>query len=143
WGFRSFPMAIPLWLKEKLFQKELLRDELRAFDSDFDWESRLLFAEHHQSHAASAFFPSPFDPSVLPSQSLSGKLTNRDNFPRAETCSRLPSAERLALCLAGIRSNSPRQPALGLRPSGYSSLEKRDRAEQRSRSSSRPWRWRE
>src|SRR6266581_5794335 len=63
-GFKSFRMAIPLWLKEKLFQKQLLRDELRAFDPDFDWESKLLFTEHHQSHAASAFFPSSFDEAV-------------------------------------------------------------------------------
>lgn len=59
-GFRSFRMAIPLWLKEKLFQKSLLTDELKAFDPAFDGEQKLLFAEHHQSHAASAFFPSPF-----------------------------------------------------------------------------------
>ena len=64
-GFRSFRMAIPLWLKEKLFQKQLLRDELSAFDSTFDWESKLLFTEHHQSHAASAFFPSLFDEAVI------------------------------------------------------------------------------
>jgi carbamoyltransferase len=64
-GFRSFRMAIPLWLKEKLFQKQLLRDKLRAFDPDFDWESKLLFTEHHQSHAASAFFPSLFDEAVI------------------------------------------------------------------------------
>ncbi len=64
-GFRSFRMAIPLWLKEKLFQKQLLRDELRAFDPGFDWESKLLFTEHHQSHAASAFFPSLFEEAVI------------------------------------------------------------------------------
>ena len=64
-GFRSFRMAIPLWLKEKLFQKRLLRDELATHAPEFDWESRLLFAEHHQSHAASAFFPSPFDEAVV------------------------------------------------------------------------------
>jgi carbamoyltransferase len=64
-GFRSFRMAIPLWLKEKLFQKQLLRDELRRFSPDYDWENRLLFTEHHQSHAASAFFPSPFDEAVV------------------------------------------------------------------------------
>jgi carbamoyltransferase len=64
-GFRSFRMAIPLWLREKLFQKQLLRDELRKFQPDYDWEKRLLFAEHHQSHAASAFFPSPFDEAVI------------------------------------------------------------------------------
>jgi carbamoyltransferase len=64
-GFRSFRMAIPLWLREKLFQKQLLRDELRKFQPNYDWEKRLLFAEHHQSHAASAFFPSPFDEAVI------------------------------------------------------------------------------
>jgi carbamoyltransferase len=64
-GFRSFRMAIPLWLKEKLFQKQLLRDQLRAFDAKFDWDSKLLFTEHHQSHAASAFFPSSFDEAVI------------------------------------------------------------------------------
>ena len=64
-GFRSFAMAIPLWLKEKLFQKRLLRDRLKKHAPEFDWESRLLFAEHHQSHAASAFFPSPFDEALV------------------------------------------------------------------------------
>jgi carbamoyltransferase len=64
-GFRSFRMAIPLWLKEKLFQKQLLRDELRRFAPDYDWEARLLFGEHHQSHAASAFFPSPFEEAAV------------------------------------------------------------------------------
>ncbi|HEY7652079.1 MAG TPA: carbamoyltransferase [Methylomirabilota bacterium] len=59
-GFRSFSMAMPLWLKEKLFQKNLLRKELGRLDPGFDARDRLLFAEHHQSHAASAFFASPF-----------------------------------------------------------------------------------
>src|SRR6201982_181388 len=58
-GFRSFRMALPLWLKEKLFQKILLRDELKKLGPDAGVE-KLLFAEHHQSHAASAFFASPF-----------------------------------------------------------------------------------
>jgi carbamoyltransferase len=64
-GFQSFRMAVPLWLKEKLFQKQLLRDELNAFAPDFDWQNRLLFGEHHQSHAASAFFASPFEEAVV------------------------------------------------------------------------------
>lgn len=64
-GFTSFRMAIPLWLKEKLFQKKLLTDELKAVEPGFDWEQRLLFAEHHQSHAASAFYPSPFDEALI------------------------------------------------------------------------------
>jgi carbamoyltransferase len=60
-GFRSFRMAIPIWVKEKLFQKLLLRDKLQQYVPGFDWQHRLLFAEHHLSHAASAFFPSPFE----------------------------------------------------------------------------------
>jgi carbamoyltransferase len=64
-GFQSFRMAVPVWLKEKLFQKQLLRDELKTLAPDFDWENRLLFGEHHQSHAASAFFASPFDEAVI------------------------------------------------------------------------------
>jgi carbamoyltransferase len=63
-GFRSFQMAIPLWLKEKLFQKNLLRKKLREFDEDFD-PGKLLFTEHHLSHAASAFFPSPFEKAAV------------------------------------------------------------------------------
>ena len=64
-GFRSFSMAMPVWLKEKLFQKMLLRSQLRGFAEDYDWDERLLFAEHHQSHAASAFFASPFDEAAV------------------------------------------------------------------------------
>ncbi|MGE0254393.1 MAG: carbamoyltransferase [Alphaproteobacteria bacterium] len=64
-GFRSFRMAIPLWLKEKLFQKSMLRDELRRWAPDFDWTRKLVFAEHHQSHAASAFYPSPFEDALV------------------------------------------------------------------------------
>ena len=63
-GFRSFKMSIPLWLREKLFQKSLLRDELRKFSGSFD-TGRLLFCEHHLSHAASAFYPSPFDQAAV------------------------------------------------------------------------------
>jgi carbamoyltransferase len=60
-GFTSFRMALPLWLREKLFQKSLITGELKALEPKFDWQNRLLFCEHHLSHAASAFYPSPFD----------------------------------------------------------------------------------
>jgi carbamoyltransferase len=63
-GFRSFRMAIPLWLKEKLFQKSLLKRELKRFAERFD-VARLLFCEHHLSHAASAFYPSPYEEAVV------------------------------------------------------------------------------
>jgi len=64
-GFASFSMAIPLWLREKLFQKSLLKKELKTYAPTYDWEQRLLFAEHHQSHAASAFFASPFQEAAV------------------------------------------------------------------------------
>ena len=63
-GFASFRQAMPLWIKEKLFLKRMLLDELRALDSGFD-ESKLLFSEHHLSHAASAFYPSPFEEAAI------------------------------------------------------------------------------
>ena len=63
-GFRSFRMAIPLWLKEKLFQKSVLNGELKHFAESFDI-ARLLFCEHHLSHAASAFYPSPYEEAVV------------------------------------------------------------------------------
>ncbi len=64
-GFTSFRAAMPVWLREKLFQKDMLRKEFTKYDADFDWQTKLLFAEHHLSHAASAFFPSPFDDAVV------------------------------------------------------------------------------
>ncbi len=64
-GFESFRLAMPLWLKEKLFQKDMLRKEFKKYDKEFDWQNRLLFTEHHQSHAASAFFPSPFEEAIV------------------------------------------------------------------------------
>ena len=64
-GYRSFAMAIPVWLREKLFQKDVIRRELQAVAPQFDWQNRLLFSEHHVSHAASAFYPSPFPEAVV------------------------------------------------------------------------------
>src|SRR6202011_2074879 len=64
-GFQSFRKAIPIWLKEKLFQKSVLRNHLLEIDKTVDWEARLLFADHHQSHAASAFFASPFGEAAI------------------------------------------------------------------------------
>ncbi len=64
-GFLSFRTALPVWLREKLFQKPLLKKRLQGFAPDFDWNKKLLFAEHHQSHAASAFFASPFEEAAV------------------------------------------------------------------------------
>jgi carbamoyltransferase len=64
-GFGSFRMAMPLWAKEKLFQKKILRKELGKQVGASKWNGSLLFTEHHQSHAASAFFPSPFESAAV------------------------------------------------------------------------------
>ena len=61
-GFRSFASAMPLWIKDKLFQKSVLTKAVtESLGADVDWEGRLLFSEHHLSHAASAYYPSPFE----------------------------------------------------------------------------------
>ncbi len=64
-GFTSFRQALPVWLKEKLFQKSLLCKELAKLDDSIDWSAKMLFSEHHLSHAASAFFPSPFERAAI------------------------------------------------------------------------------
>ena len=58
-GFKSFCMSIPLWLKEKLFQKKLIFNELKRHDKNFSDINKIYFSEHHLSHAASAFYPFP------------------------------------------------------------------------------------
>jgi carbamoyltransferase len=62
-GFGSFRASMPSWIKQKLFQRSMLLKRLRTLDSQ--WNGKLLFTEHHQSHAASAFFPSPFDTAAV------------------------------------------------------------------------------
>jgi carbamoyltransferase len=64
-GFSSFRTAMPVWLREKLFLKDLLKNELSKFGAKKNIEETLLFSEHHLSHAASAFYPSPFDEAVV------------------------------------------------------------------------------
>lgn len=65
-GFKSFATALPVWLTDKLFQKSVITGALKnLWGKDIDWEARLLFSEHHLSHAASAFFPSPFEDAAI------------------------------------------------------------------------------
>ncbi|WP_419814527.1 carbamoyltransferase [Glacieibacterium sp.] len=64
-GFDSFRRAMPLWIKDKLFQKSMLAKSLRLLPGGDGWNGSLLFTEHHQSHAASAFFPSPFSSAAV------------------------------------------------------------------------------
>ncbi|MDA9071406.1 carbamoyltransferase [Candidatus Pelagibacter sp.] len=64
-GFKSFCMAMPVWLKNKLFQKKMLFDELKRHDKNFKDDKKIYFSDHHLSHAASAFFPSPFKEAIV------------------------------------------------------------------------------
>jgi|TARA_Y100000310_G_scaffold96909_1_gene94614 carbamoyltransferase len=64
-GFKSFSMSMPVWLREKLFQKKIIFNELKKHDKNFNDISKIHFSEHHFSHAASAFYPSPFKESIV------------------------------------------------------------------------------
>ena len=64
-GFSSFRSALPVWVKDKLFQKSQILKELKKLDERMNWGEKLLFSEHHLSHAASAFYPSPFDSAAV------------------------------------------------------------------------------
>jgi carbamoyltransferase len=127
-GFRSFRMAMPLWLKEKLFQKLLLRDELKKLGADVDVESKLLFAEHHQSHAASAFFASPFaEAAVLTMDGVGEWTTTSAGIGRGnqlEITKELHFPHSLGLLYSaltyhlGFKVNSGEYKVMGLAPYG-------------------------
>ncbi len=64
-GFKSFSMSMPIWLREKLFQKKFIFEKLKIHDKNFNDIDKIFFSEHHYSHAASAFFPSPFKDAIV------------------------------------------------------------------------------
>jgi carbamoyltransferase len=126
-GFRSFKMSIPLWLREKLFQKGLLRDELGKFSEDFD-NSRLLFCEHHLSHAASAFYPSPFEHAAVLTMDGVGEWATTSaavgNGNRLEIFQEIHFPHSLGLLYSaatyytGFKVNSGEYKVMGLAPYG-------------------------
>jgi carbamoyltransferase len=127
-GLESFRIALPIWIKEKLFQRRLLRKELKRFAPDYDCDKRLLFAEHHQSHAASAFFPSPFDQAAVLTMDGVGEWATtslalgRDNT--LEMMKEIHFPHSLGLLYAaftaytGFRVNSGEYKMMGLAPYG-------------------------
>ena len=64
-GFTSFAKSIPVWLNEKLFQKNNLIKSLKSHDKNYKYKKNIFFTEHHMSHAASAFYPSPFEEAII------------------------------------------------------------------------------
>ena len=133
--FESFRMAMPLWLKEKLFQKSLLRNKLKSHAPDYNWDNRLLFAEHHQSHAASAFYPSPFESAAILTMDGVGEWTTTSlglgKGNSVEMVRELHFPHSLGLLYSaftyytGFRVNSGEYKVMGLAPYGepkYSKL---------------------
>jgi carbamoyltransferase len=126
-GFRSFKMSIPLWLREKLFQRSLLGDELEKFSGNFD-KRRLLFCEHHLSHAASAFYPSPFENAAVLTMDGVGEWATTSaamgNGNRLEIFQEIHFPHSLGLLYSaatyytGFKVNSGEYKVMGLAPYG-------------------------
>ena len=127
-GFKSFKMALPLWLKEKLFQKSLLARSLAELAPEVDWEERLLFSEHHLSHAGSAFFPSPFEEAIVLTMDGVGEWATtsvaRGHGNKLEVLKEIHWPHSLGLLYSafthycGFRVNSGEYKLMGLAPYG-------------------------
>jgi carbamoyltransferase len=127
-GFQSFQHALPVWIKEKLFQKNLLMRELRALDPKANWQEKLLFSEHHLSHAASAFFPSPFKEAAVLTMDGVGEWTTTSlalgNGNDLEVVREIHFPHSLGLLYSaftyytGFRVNSGEYKVMGLAPYG-------------------------
>jgi carbamoyltransferase len=127
-GLRSFQMALPLWIREKLFQKDLLSRELESLSPGGEWANRLLFTEHHLSHAASAFFPSPFEEALVLTMDGVGEWTTTSaamgNGNGLKIISEIRYPHSLGLLYSaftyytGFRVNSGEYKLMGLAPYG-------------------------
>ncbi len=125
-GFRSFSRSLPVWLKEKLFQKQVIANALEPIFGELG--DRLLFSEHHISHAASAFFPSPFkDAAVLTMDGVGEWVTTSTSIGRGntlETLNEIHFPHSLGLLYSaftyytGFKVNSGEYKVMGLAPYG-------------------------
>lgn len=129
-GFTSFSSSLPVWLKDKLFQKAMIAKALtKHFGKNVDWTSRLLFSEHHLSHAASAFFPSPFESAAILTMDGVGEWTTTSlaigDKNRLEIQKEIHFPHSLGLLYsaftsyAGFKVNSGEYKVMGLAPYGY------------------------
>ena len=126
-GFQQFTAAMPIWLREKLFQKDLLVRELRRIDAGFEVE-RLRFSEHHLSHAASAFYPSPFERAAVLTLDGVGEWTTTSaslgHERHIDIIKELPFPHSLGLLYSaftyytGFKVNSGEYKLMGLAPYG-------------------------
>jgi carbamoyltransferase len=128
-GFKSFTTSLPIWVKDKLFQKSVILDALKDnLDKNTDWSNKLLFSEHHLSHAASAFFPSPFEEAAVLTMDGVGEwattslavgkgntlsVTNEIHFPHS-----LGLLYSAMTYYTGFKVNSGEYKVMGLAPYG-------------------------
>ena len=128
-GYTSFARAMPLWIKDKLFQKSAIIKELKStLSEDINWRERLLFSEHHLSHAASAFFPSPFDSAAVLTLDGVGEWTTTSlaigRGPNLKVIKEIHFPHSLGLLYSaftyytGFKVNSGEYKVMGLAPYG-------------------------
>ncbi|HAT84853.1 carbamoyltransferase family protein [Cohaesibacter gelatinilyticus] len=128
-GFKSFVTSMPVWIKDKLFQKSVIADEFKtAFGDTVDWSEKLLFSEHHLSHAASAYFPSPFEDAAVLTMDGVGEWTTTSlaigNENQLNVHKELHFPHSLGLLYSaltyytGFRVNSGEYKVMGLAPYG-------------------------
>ena len=128
-GYASFATALPIWLKDKLFQKKRVMSALEnLLGSHVDWKSKLLFSEHHLSHAASAFFPSPFEQAAILTMDGVGEWTTTSlaigTGSKIEVLKEIQFPHSLGLLYSaityytGFKVNSGEYKVMGLAPYG-------------------------
>ena len=127
-GFESFALSMPRWVSSKLFQRTDLREQISSLDSGRAWQGEVLFTEHHQSHAASAFFPSPFERAAIVTMDGVGEWTTASiavgNGNSIEAKSQIRFPHSLGLLYSafttylGFRVNSGEYKVMGLAPYG-------------------------
>jgi carbamoyltransferase len=127
-GYKSFVKAMPLWLGEKLFQKKILLKYLEDIEPEKDWREALLFSEHHLSHAASAFYPSPYERAAVLTMDGVGEWTTTSvaigNREKLEIVNEIHYPHSLGLLYSamtyylGFKVNSGEYKIMGLAPYG-------------------------
>ncbi len=127
-GYKSFVKAMPLWLGEKLFQKKILLKYLEDIEPQKDWREAILFSEHHLSHAASAFYPSPYERAAVLTMDGVGEWTTTSvaigNMEKLEIAQEIQYPHSIGLLYSamtyylGFKVNSGEYKIMGLAPYG-------------------------
>jgi len=127
-GVFSFLKSIPIWIKEKLFQKKLIYNNLKKIDKNFSYENKIYFSDHHLSHAASAFFPSRFKNAIILTVDAVGEWTTTSVYKgtdnKLEKIKEIYFPDSIGLLYSaftyflGFKVNSGEYKLMGLAPYG-------------------------